>query len=565
MKTPSPEPGSPRGGRRRRWRFSLNSLRTQLLIWITLPAAVVLIGVSMLEIRGHEHAMHLLVQGRAATLGQAAAVLVSGRIAHGIDTLTDVAEVVGAQPSLPTAPYVHFPAGLSLYDSAGAVLATTPGAAVLDPGRVSILAQSFVQSPTPRAVTQTDRMRQEWLLFQAMPVTVATAPAVLAGAISLHELASPALIASLLPDTDIHLWVEDDAGNLLIALAGDPALRERAARAKTVTVATEIPGTELQIVVYESWAELVPPLLRYEGIALLGVVMVIVVSILSAYFGLHSIVRPLRRLDQAAVQVGWGNYDAVRHPVGGVAEIEDLRMALARMVDQVRQYQLELRSYIDAVTLGQEEERKRLARELHDETVQALIVLKQQIEVVERDLARSPEQASARLHQLHPLVNEVIAGLRRQIHDLRPLYLEDLGLATALEMLVRQTLDGQPLVGDLEIADALPDTITPAVELSVFRIAQEALHNVVAHAQAEWVHIELSFDAQSLRLRIEDNGVGFAAPTHPHRLSQEGHYGLAGMQERVQLHGGRLQIQSESGKGTVISVEMPLWEQAPAA
>lgn len=541
--------------RRKPWRPPLNSLRTQLFLWIALPAAIVLIGVSLLEIRGHEHAMHLLVEDRAASLGQAAAVLISSRITHGYATLADVAEDLDPSSDLPAAPLAHFPAGLTLYAANGAVRTTTPDAFQLAPAQAQYLVQAISPASPTQALTLYDHTRQAWLLVQAVAVT--GSPEVLTGAITLDELASPDLMAGLLPSTDIHIWLENDAGVPSISLAGDLAARDFTLRAKTVTVTTAIPDTDWQIVVHESWAELVPPLLRYEGIVFAGVAMVIVVAALSAYFGLHSIVKPLRKLDHAAGQVGWGNYAAVYTPVGGVAEIEDLQFALMRMVDQVRQYQLEMRSYIDGVTLGQEEERKRLARELHDDTVQALIVLKQQIEVAERDLASSPQQSAARLRQLHPLVNDVIAGLRRQIHDLRPLYLEDLGLVTALEMLVRQTVEGQTLVGDLEVVGEPSAPIAPSVELSVFRIAQEALHNVVAHAQATWVHIELIFDPTSLSLRIEDNGAGFDAPRHPHQLSQQGHFGLAGMQERVQLHGGRLQIESEPGKGTVITVQLP--------
>lgn len=561
MKTPNPEPTPARAAWPQSWRFPLNSLRAQLLIWITLPAAVVLIGVSMLEIRGHEHAMHRLVQERAASLGQAAAILIAGRIEHGFDTLADIAEDMGPSGVLPAAPVAHFPAGLLLYAPDGPRAATSPDAIRLAPDVATALAQAVASRQAGLAVTLFDAEQATWFLLQAIPIPGAGGPAVLIGALPVDHLASSALLAELLPAGAIHMWIEDGAGAQLIQLAGDPASLDMTA-ARTVTVVTPIPETDLAVVIHESWSALVPPLLRYEGIALLGVLMVLVVSLLSAFFGLHSIVRPLRRLDQAAGQVGWGDYDAVHKPVGGVAEIEDLRLALARMVDQVRQYQSEMRSYIGAMTLGQEEERKRLARELHDETVQALIVLNQQIEVAQRDLTRDPEQAAERLTQLHPLVNGIIADLRRQIHDLRPLYLEDLGLVTALEMLVHQTAERNHVVGDLEVVGEPPAFVAQAVELSAFRIVQEALNNVISHAHADWVHIETIFGDHALTLRIEDNGVGFDAPRHAHQLSGRGHYGLAGMQERVQLHGGRLHIESEPGKGTVITAHLPLGETA---
>lgn len=227
------------------------------------------------------------------------------------------------------------------------------------------------------------------------------------------------------------------------------------------------------------------------------------------------------------------------------------------MADKIRQYQQELQSYISAMTLGQEEERKRLARELHDESVQTLIALNQQVELTERDLARDPQQAANRLRDLHPLVAEAITSLRRQIQDLRPLYLEDLGFVPALEMLTRQMTQQQQIIGDFEVSGQPPYRLAPTVEISAYRIVQEALRNVMTHAQATWVHVELIFDQTGILLRIEDDGVGFHAPAHPHHLVQAGHYGLLGMQERAQLYGGQCQIESEIGSGTTITVRLP--------
>jgi signal transduction histidine kinase len=221
-----------------------------------------------------------------------------------------------------------------------------------------------------------------------------------------------------------------------------------------------------------------------------------------------------------------------------------------------------------AMTMGQEDERKQLARELHDQTVQSLIALKQQIELVEKSLEQEPTQrvesaeqirtrVADRLRRLHPLVVEIIDDLRRHIHGLRPLYLEDLGLVTALEMLVKQMGEEHNLIGDFQVLGEVVAPMDPTIELSAFRIVQEAMRNVAIHAQAEWVHIELIFDAQGMTLRIEDNGIGFDAPKHPHQLAQYGHYGLVGIQERVQLHGGRLEIESEPEKGTMLTAWLP--------
>jgi signal transduction histidine kinase len=312
--------------------------------------------------------------------------------------------------------------------------------------------------------------------------------------------------------------------------------------------------------VVKDWRDLVPPVLTFGNTALAIVVIATVLSLLSAYFGLRNIVWPLQRLDQAVAQVGWGDYTAIQQRVGGVSEIEELRLALARMTDQIRQYQQELQSYIGAITLGQEEERRRLARDLHDATVQDLIALNQGVEMVARELTRDAQRATTRLQDLRPQITAIIDGLRRQIHALRPLYLEDLGFVPALEMLVRdmgqrhQLATEFALTGNVDIQPSLP------VQISTFRIAQEALQNVVKHANATQVTLSLNIAETDLTLHIADDGSGFVVPHRPTYLAQEGHFGLLGMKERAQLHGGTLQIESQTGLGTTVSVRFPLYE-----
>ena len=230
------------------------------------------------------------------------------------------------------------------------------------------------------------------------------------------------------------------------------------------------------------------------------------------------------------------------------------------MTDQIRQYQLELQSYIGAMTWGQEEERRRLARELHDETVQDMIALNQRIEMVERELTRDPQRAAARLRELRPLVTGTIDALRRQIHALRPLYLEDLGFVPALEMLVHQIGQRHELASDFTVTgniDARPCFLSKSAR---FASPEEALQNVVKHAQATRVDVNLHLGTTSLILSITDDGCGFAVPEWPYHLAQEGHFGLLGIKERTQLHMGVLEIKSQMGQGTTVSVRLPLYD-----
>nr|HMN29342.1 histidine kinase [Caldilineaceae bacterium] len=311
------------------------------------------------------------------------------------------------------------------------------------------------------------------------------------------------------------------------------------------------------IVLREAWETLVPLVLRFDTALLVVLGLAVGLSILSAYFGLRRIIQPLQQLQAAADQVGRGDIAPLRQPLGGVAEIEALRIALAHMADQVHQYQQLLHRYIDAITLGQEEERKRLARDLHDDTVQALIALNQQVELAAKELTHEPQRAADRLSNLHPLLTAAIASLRRHIQNLRPLYLEDLGFEGALEMLVRQISGQYNLVGDFEVAGQPRHPLSATAEITAYRIVQEAVQNVARHAHAGWVHVELIFDPAGLTLRIEDDGIGFQTPAPLYDLVREGHYGLLGIQERAQLHGGRFDLTSAPGQGTILTVWLP--------
>jgi signal transduction histidine kinase len=551
---------------------ALNSLRVQLVFWIALPVAVSLLAISMAEIQGHEQAMTQMVQQQANLVARSLSVLIDGHIDQRQGLLLQLASEYGKGDRKGAWPETdaRFAAGLTLIGPDSVPSAAQPEWAASE--AIVALANAVQTSQVPGLATIYDDDSQEWLLVQAVPVAGADdAGMVLAGAEPVSGLITEHLIASLDPTLIDEVRLTTPDGALLFAqpegiTSGDQfavdSSHDRHGLARWVTGQTSVLPTGWQVTVVKDWRDLVPPILTFGNTALVVVVVATILSLLSAYFGLRNIVWPLQKLDQAVAQVGWGNYSAIQQPVGGVSEIEELRLALARMTDQVRQYQQDLQSYIGAMTLGQEEERRRLARDLHDATVQDLIALNQRVEMVERELARDPQRAATRLHEVRPQVTAVIDGLRRQIHALRPLYLEDLGFIPALEMLVRDTGQRYQLTtafrvtGDVDAQPSLP------VQISAFRIAQEALQNVVKHAHATQVDMSLSLANTHLILRIADNGSGFVVPSHPNYLAQEGHFGLLGMKERAQLHSGSLQIESQTGLGTTVSVRLPLNDPA---
>lgn len=549
--------------------FSLTSLRVQLLLWVSLPAAVLLLAISLTGVRGHEEAMQRLVQERADSLAQASAALIRLRLDRTRDALRLFANDLVATPgkaaeiALPLLDDAHeltqFSAGLSLYDQSDTV--TTSTGTTFWPERVEV--QTFVkQIRTNQAAASLalyDNELREWLLIQG--VTVSATPdrpaVVLLGALPLASLKLSSLIQplALSPTAEIH--VEDGRGNILLDLVGDHDDGAFSTYTKLVMAQEMIEPPDLRVVLHDSWAGLVPPVLRFANVIFAVIGMAILVSLLSVVLGWRGIVQPLQRLDKAAGQVGWGHFDALEQPVGGVLEIEDLRLALKAMTEQIRQYQQELQSYISAMMLGQEEERKRLARELHDDTVQALIAVKQQVEFAGSRLAKDPAGAAQRLDDLQPLLSATIAGIRRQIHDLRPLYLEDLGFVPAIEMLVKQTAERQRLESDFHVTGEPQRRLLAAAEISAYRIVQETLNNVIAHAGASQVQVAMTFDTEGVTVTITDDGCGFDVPTHTHNLASQGHYGLLSMRERAQLCGGHVSITSKVGQGTTVSAWLP--------
>jgi signal transduction histidine kinase len=199
---------------------------------------------------------------------------------------------------------------------------------------------------------------------------------------------------------------------------------------------------------------------------------------------------------------------------------------------------------------AQETERRRLARELHDETGQALTSILLGLKSLEETVATSPE-AELAVAGLRELVVATLQDVRRLAVELRPKALDDFGLVAALERLT-DTYSGQTGI-TVDFEAALPDDrFPPEIETTLYRMVQEALTNVVKHARARRVSILLTQRPNSVAAVIEDDGTGFD-PTEP----GDG-FGLTAMRERVNMVGGTLTIETGQGTGTTIVVEVPI-------
>jgi PAS domain S-box-containing protein len=229
---------------------------------------------------------------------------------------------------------------------------------------------------------------------------------------------------------------------------------------------------------------------------------------------------------------------------------------IARDVTEEMRLRENLDLYLGQVTKAQEEERKRIARELHDETIQALVVLSRQLE----DAASSrglPEDKRLLLESLRQQTTSIMDGVRRMTQDLRPSTLDRLGLLPGLEWLANDMSRYSGIVTKVNVTGQ-GRRLPPDVELMLFRIAQEALRNVWRHSQATEAAVTAEFYDKRVVVTIKDNGKGFRVPGTVGDLARDGKLGLTGMHERARLVGGSVTLHSEPGKGTTIVMEVPV-------
>jgi PAS domain S-box-containing protein len=232
---------------------------------------------------------------------------------------------------------------------------------------------------------------------------------------------------------------------------------------------------------------------------------------------------------------------------------------LLRDVTQERHRQAGLRAYAAYVLRAQEEERQRIARELHDETIQTLALLCRQLGGVESTSGSLPSSTIEELREARKIAEEVVTGLRDFARALRPPTLDDLGIVTSIRRLLMDSTERTGIKGQLKLVGE-ERRLPRDTELGMFRIAQEALWNVERHSRATEVIVTMTFAEYEVRLDVQDNGVGFNVPPMPEGFSASGQLGLLGMQERAELLGGKLEVQSSPQKGATVIVSIPIPE-----
>jgi len=214
------------------------------------------------------------------------------------------------------------------------------------------------------------------------------------------------------------------------------------------------------------------------------------------------------------------------------------------------------RNYLSQIIEAQEMERRRISRELHDEIGQALYAIKFNLEMIDKDLPRMPSDIQARLGEAKTLSSQTLNAMRQLSQDLRPTMLDDLGLIPTLRWYIQNFSNRLNIHSNFE-AVGFEEKLSPQIETAFYRIVQEALNNIAKHAQADRVEVTLVKRDSRIDASIHDNGKGFDPEKVLHSGSPERGFGIVGIQERVSLLGGQMDIQSRPGFGTLLHIEIP--------
>ena len=563
-----------------RWR----GLTLQLFAWVVLPLVALLLLATLGSMALHQRAMRTLVGERDERAARTAASALTEKLSHraaavrGLSLraadghpLNDI--LLSSNFLLP-----YFDAGLAFFSPEGVLLESAG-----DDSLWTKNADAFriVLNETLKLATEEPRFSSVIPSFNGnKPIVLLTAVAhpgdpIVVGALfpsmlaegtltQLFEVAAQGEVFLISPDGQVLYSLQDD-----VPLTDPLAHPGVSAALQTESGAIYIPAEDGEkviaysgvapvgwaLIIVETWETVTTPLLNTTLFAPLILIPILLLSLVALWFGAGQIVQPLQNLEGRARELAWGDFNSIEASVGGIAEINRLQNALIYLARKVQASQKSLRGYIGAITTGQEDERRRLARELHDETIQSLIALNQRVQLAQMNIdeGRTVDQ----LDEIQKMTEETIQDLRRLTRALRPLYLEDLGLVAALDMLARETQD----------SSAIPITfrrlgrelrLPPDAELALYRMTQEGLSNIQRHAQATQATVQIEFAPERVILTISDNGSGFEVPKSPAEFAPHGHFGLLGLYERAELLNAVLEIYSEPNEGTRLAVSLPL-------
>ena len=553
---------------------------SQLFAVTVLPLTLLLLLIAFGGVNMHQQDMRALVGERDERAVQSSAAALESELHHRMATITSMTvlsskdltyeEIFATTDDLAE----DFNGGMAFLNSDGHLLANTNDSSVWrwisqNPQSLSLASSSEREPIFSAPILDPNSMQ----LFVIVSAYSDSNDVIVAGAFSPEMLAAETISATYPTGSHVTIYLLDGSRQLLYmsgtfaqeslepehpgvaeALQGKSGvLYVKKERAEHVVAYSFIAPTGWALITEEEWEMVISPSLQLTQMAPLVIVPAFILALIAIWFGAKQIVQPLQKLESKAAALAWGDFDAIKDSVGGISEVQHLQMELTEMSRKVQASQNGLHDYIGAITSAQEEERTRLARELHDDTIQAVIALKQRVQLAQKTVKDQSGRQS--LDELETLAEQTIENLRRLTRALRPIYLEDLGLVTALEMLVREISQNNQLVVDFQ-KTGQERRLSHEVELSLYRIAQEALNNVVKHSNATHADLKIAFEPSEIQIEVADNGNGFIVPNSPTEFAPYGHFGLLGVHERADLIGARLEIESALGKGTRLTVRL---------
>lgn len=340
-----------------------------------------------------------------------------------------------------------------------------------------------------------------------------------------------------------------------------------------ITAMVPLPNGPLYLTLEQSSgiALAVPSRLRNRMLVVSIISIPIMLSV--AWFTTRRVVRPVKQLRSATKAIASGNLDdpirvVAQDEVADLAkDAEAMRQQLKKSLNDIEQAKTKLEQMVAERTqrlselLGkvigaQEGERQRLAREIHDEQSQDLGALLVMLDRISRLSGHTSPEVKEEIGQAQNMVRHLLEETRRLIYDLRPSVLDDMGLEAAIRWCVETHLERKGM--DVTIQSSLPSyRPSSIVEVSLFRVAQEAIVNIERHSRARHAGILLEQQDSTLHMRVWDDGEGFVTSLRESGPQISG-LGLQGMEERVRLIGGNIEILSTPGRGTIIEVKVLL-------
>lgn len=557
----------------------LSGVTLQLFLVAVLPLIVLVLIVTFGSLSMHYQAMRSLVANRNLRTVQYAAAGIEKAIDHRTDILEMLAKVL-VLTDTQAAAFIEFESELSIFEGgvailapAGVVTASTNSPQItgwLKGGQAAAIQMQVSNFPSGKAVfLPVMTIDDEYFV----PVLVnSTSGASLIGLISpqrmmqqnLSAIADSGPVTVLVVDNRYEILFREGSLDLNKDFATHPGLDDALAgmggidyfptsSGEHIITTSAIQPVGWALMVEESWEDIASPLLRATQNAPLIAIPIMALSLLAIWFGLRRIVQPMQALEEKTFDLAQGNFETIRKPVGGVLEIRHLQDTLIQMAAQLKEAQNSLHSYIGAITASVESERHNLSRELHDDTLQTLIAMGQYTRYA-LHWNKNPKVEKS-LDQVVSLSEQGTKNLRRLVQGLRPIYIEDLGLATALAMQENDNESAQGVHIHF-LQEGFERRLKPEVEMALYRMAQSALSNVYQHAQAKNAWITLRFQPESVVLEIRDDGQGFNPPADPIHFARMGHYGLLGLYERSELIGAKLTIRSVPDGGTRVIIRV---------